>query len=110
MRREFPKQVKRQAFDRAEGKCELCGVRLTFGKYAYDHIIPDGLGGEPVLDNCQVACNVCHGEKTGKQDIPRIAKTKRISDREKGIKKPSRFPGAKNSKFKIKVGGGAVLR
>ena len=30
----------------------------------------------------------CHKEKTGKADIPRIAKTKRISDREKGIRRP----------------------
>jgi 5-methylcytosine-specific restriction protein A len=104
-RREFPKQVKRQAFDRAEGKCELCGVRLTFGKYAYDHIIPDGLGGEPTLENCQVACNPCHSEKTGKQDIPRIAKVKRIRDREKGIKKRSYFPGSKDSGWKKKMDG-----
>lgn len=89
-RREFSKRVMRDAFLRAGGRCEGdgCGARLTPGKFAYDHIIPDALGGEPTLDNCQVLCRACHKEKTGKADIPRIAKTKRISDREKGIRRP----------------------
>lgn len=92
-RREFSKQVKRDAFLRCGGYCEgeNCGVFLTAGKFAYDHIIADALGGEPTLHNCAVLCNACHGEKTGKQDIPRIAKTKRIQDREKGIRKPARL-------------------
>ena len=88
MRREFSKTIKRDAFMRANGCCEMCGIRLTVGKIEYDHRIPDALGGEPTLDNCVVACKPCHAEKTGKRDIPRIAKTKRISDREKGIRRP----------------------
>lgn len=94
-RREFSKAVKRDAFLRANGFCEGngCGAKLTAGKFDYDHDIPDGLGGEPTLDNCVVLCKPCHGVKTAKGDIPRIAKVKRISDREKGIKKPSSFWG-----------------
>jgi 5-methylcytosine-specific restriction enzyme A len=89
MRREFSKQVRRDAFLRANGCCEGdgCGARLTIGKYAYDHRIPDGLGGEPTLENCQVLCASCHKIKTGQRDVPAIAKTKRIRDREIGIKK-----------------------
>ncbi len=95
-RREFSKQIKRQAFERAKGFCEgeNCGAYLTPGKFAYDHVIADGLGGEPTLHNCAVLCSACHGEKTGKQDIPRIAKVKRIQDREKGIRKPPTLRGA----------------
>lgn len=90
MRREFSKQVKRDAFMRASGQCEGkdCGARLTLGKYHYDHIIPDGLGGEPILSNCAVLCMACHGDKTRKIDVPRIAKAKRIQDWQNGIKKP----------------------
>ena len=89
-RREFSKQVKRDAIMRCNGICEneACGAKLSAHKFHFDHLIPDGLGGEPTLDNCQVLCHPCHAEKTGKQDIPRIAKAKRISDREKGIKRP----------------------
>lgn len=92
-RREFSKAVKRDAFMRAKGCCEMCGARLTVGKIEYDHRIPDALGGEPTLDNCVVVCKPCHVTKTAKQDIPRIAKAKRISDREIGIRKPSRLKG-----------------
>lgn len=94
MRREFSKQVKRDAFLRANGQCEghpygdRCPVKLTIGKYHYDHDIADGLGGEPILENCKVLCLACHKSKTGKRDIPAIAKTKRIQDRQIGIRKP----------------------
>ena len=94
MRREFSKQVKRDAFMRANGRCEgnpygdRCPVKLTIGKYHYDNVIPDGLGGEPTLDNCAVLCVACHKDKTTSKDVPAIAKTKRIQDRERGIKKP----------------------
>jgi len=94
MRREFPKAVKREALKRAQKQCEgivggkRCECRLDTGRFHFDHDIPDALGGEPVLENCVVLCIPCHAEKTGKQDIPRIAKTKRIRDRELGIRKP----------------------
>jgi 5-methylcytosine-specific restriction protein A len=90
MRREFSKQVKRDAFMRANGCCEAknCGARLSVGKFHYDHEIPDALGGEPTLENCVVLCIACHREKTSRNDIPAIAKTKRIRDRNIGIRKP----------------------
>lgn len=89
-RREFSKAVKRDAFARANGLCEGkgCGAKLTIGKYHYDHRIPDALGGEPELWNCEVLCVPCHSAKTRTKDVPAIAKTKRIQDRQKGIKKP----------------------
>jgi 5-methylcytosine-specific restriction endonuclease McrA len=95
MRREFTKQVRRDAFARCNGQCEgtpygseRCPVKLTIGKYHYDHVIPDGLGGDPTLENCAVLCTACHKDKTTTKDVPAIAKTKRIQDRQKGIKKP----------------------
>jgi len=110
MRREFSKQVKRDAFLRADGQCEGCGAKLTFGKYHYDHIIPDGLGGEPTLENCGVLCTPCHKVKTTTKDVPAIAKTKRIQDRQKGIKNPSKFACSRDSKWKKRIDGTVVLR
>lgn len=99
-RREFSKPVKRDAFARAAGKCEgvkpdgePCGAKLSQGKFHYDHDIADGLGGEPELWNCKVLCTACHKVKTGKHDVPLIAKVKRIQDRENGIRKPSTLRG-----------------
>lgn len=94
MRREFSKPVKREALKRADKKCEgtlangsRCGALLGM-RFAFDHDIADGLGGEPTLENCKVLCHVCHGEKTAKHDIPLIAKVKRISDKHNGIRTP----------------------
>ena len=94
MRQEFPKIVRRNVAFRAEGKCESCRLRLKRGEGHYDHIIPDALGGEPTEDNCQLICAPCHKIKTATKDIPIIAKTKRIQDRERGIRKPSQIKSA----------------
>jgi len=54
---------------------------------------PDGIG-EPILDNCQViSWPVMRPNLRDRHS--RIAKAKRISDRAKGIEKPSRGHGAR---------------
>lgn len=95
-RREFSKAVQRAAFIRAEGRCEgqlpdgtRCPCTLTPAKFAYDHIVPDALGGAPILSNCQVLCTLCHAEKTG-ADVARINKAKRSWDQHHGIVDPRR--------------------
>lgn len=100
-RREFSKPVKREAFKRADGKCEgtradglRCDGVLEAGRFHYDHDIPDGLGGEPELWNCKVLCLVCHKLKTTLRDVPTIAKAKRVADRSIGIRKASSFQSA----------------
>ena len=93
-RREFKRSVKAAAFLRADGKCEGCGARLTVGKFHYDHDNPDGLTGEPTLENCRVLCVVCHKDKT-KDDVARIAEAKRREAKHLGFKtsKGRGFPG-----------------
>lgn len=86
-RKEFSKKVQRDAFVRANGHCEGCGAKLTVGKFQYDHINPDGLTGEPTLENCKVLCSPCHLEKTRK-DVAAIAQAKRRADKQMGIMDP----------------------
>ena len=94
MRREFSKQVRLKAWERANGRCEECTARLFAGRFAYDHIKPDAFDGAPDLENCRVLCDNCHGEKTFKRDIPAIAKSNRIRNRHLGIaRKPTTFRG-----------------
>ena len=79
MRREFSRAVKLAAWRRCGGSCEECGLWLYTGKFAYDHRNPDGLTGEPTLENCRVLCSgpgSCHATKT-KADVASIAKAKR---------------------------------
>lgn len=89
-RREFPARVRVAAFERANGHCENCTAPLYVGKFHYDHRIPDALLGEPTLDNCVVLCVACHGEKTAKEDVPRIAKAVRQRQKHLGARPPKR--------------------
>lgn len=110
MRQEFSAKTKLAAWQRSNGHCEHCTRKLYPGDTHYDHINPDGLTGEPTLTNCAVLCRSCHRIKTVERDIPAIAKAKRRERKQAGIRKKSRMPGSRDSKWKIKVGGGVVLR
>lgn len=93
-RREFTRKTKAQAFQRANGNCEVCTARLMHGKFRYDHILPDVLGGEPTLANCKVQCLACDAPKTA-DDIRRIRKADRQRDRHTGASaKPSSLRSA----------------
>jgi 5-methylcytosine-specific restriction endonuclease McrA len=96
-RRNFPKSVIVAAIKRATKEnvvyCEGCG--LPCRSWDIDHIRPDGLLGEPTLDNARLLCKVCHGTKT-KDDVKRIAKAKR---------QEAKHLGAVQSKQKIQSRG-----
>ena len=70
------------------------------------------MGGEPTLKNCEVLCLNCHGAKTTKQDVPRIAKAKRVERNHVGARATPKaiLPGSKASKFKKRLDGTVVLR
>jgi 5-methylcytosine-specific restriction protein A len=108
-RQEFSKKVRLAAWDRCGGHCEGCTAKLYPGKFTYDHIIPDWMGGEPTLENCQVICSACDKPKTAK-DQGDIAKAKRIRAKHAGIRKPSRFPCSRDSRWKKRMDGTVVER
>lgn len=106
-----PPRVKARIYLLAEGKCVHCtrfvdGLALTA---EYDHIIPLILGGENRETNLQLLCEPCHAAKT-RLDVKLKAKVARVRNRHIGIKKPSRFPGSRDSKFKKKISGEVILR
>lgn len=98
MRREFSAKVKLAAWDRCKKDgvphCELCGLRIV-GRPDYDHRVPDGLGGEPTLENCQVICTPCHRHKTHQEDRPIMAKADRQKKAAAGIKRKWTWPKRK---------------
>ncbi len=109
-RREFSKRTKDLAADRADGKCEGCGRPLLHrGDYHFDHTNPDGLTGEPTLENCQLLYKSCHKTKT-KKDVQAIAKAKRNRRKARGIKDKSRFACSRDSRWKKKLNGEIVPR
>lgn len=79
-RTEFSSKVRRAAFRRccrADGLpyCEGCGIELVSGNIEFEHVDPDGLGGDATLENCKVFCKkACARKKTDEQDNPRMVK------------------------------------
>ncbi|TPN44415.1 HNH endonuclease [Mesorhizobium sp. B1-1-4] len=86
-RREFPRKVKQAALARAAGKCEKCTAVMKPREGEVDHILPDILGGEPVLANAQVLCRVCHAAKSA-EDLRRTRKADRQRDKASGAIRP----------------------
>ncbi len=79
-RQEFPQKVRKSAFARCckpDGipKCEApgCGKVIRAGHLRFEHLDPDGLGGQPTIENCGAWCDVCATDKD-KIDNPRMAK------------------------------------
>ena len=71
--------------------CEECGSIAK--RYEIDHIDPDGLTGEPVIENARLLCSPCHREKTA-LDVANIAKAKRREAKDLGVKKAPTLVGA----------------
>ena len=121
-RHEFSKPTKREALRRSGGLCEAvgsmygldeghrCRAPLGYG-VEFDHVILDANSKDNSLENCAAVCVKCHKHKTRTHDIPKAAKTRRQEDKfGLRIKKPSRMPGSRNSRWKAKIGGGWELR
>lgn len=89
-RLEFSKRTKDQALARANGACEMCGARLSVGKFEFDHDVECEDGGDNSLVNCRVLCTACHREKTTRF-IQRIRKADR--QRAAFIGAKTRHPG-----------------
>ena len=91
-RKEFTKATKLKALKRANGFCEGCGQPLKAGLFQFDHIVPDGLGGDNSLENCKVLCSggraSCHGIKTHEQDTPTMRKADAQRDAYQGTTRP----------------------
>ena len=109
---EFTKAVKIAAFQRCGGLCECgCGVKIIAGDGPeYDHRIPVALGGDNSLENCLVKRRTCHKKKSIEQ-APVIAKSKRIAEKNMGLRKTSRpMLGSKASGWKKPFNGPAERR
>ncbi len=103
-RTEFSQKVRKAAFARCcrngQPYCEGCDCEINARTGTiYEHKIPDGLGGEPTLENCAVHCKTCADVKTFTQDNPRMAKADRVLKKNFGLQ-PSRRKKIQSAGFR----------
>lgn len=106
----IPARVKERIARRAEDKCQHC--KRTVGPHLaaqFDHVTPLILGGQNRETNLQLLCRSCHSAKTA-LDVKLKAKVSRVRQRHIGIKKPSKFPCSRDSRFKKRIDGSVVAR
>ncbi|HJJ43815.1 MAG TPA: HNH endonuclease signature motif containing protein [Methanocorpusculum sp.] len=79
----FSEEVKKQAFENANGRCEACGKQLVFansgvtggrGSWIAMYRVPVSKGGTDTLENCKIVCSKCHREP------PKLPTVKKTSD------------------------------
>jgi 5-methylcytosine-specific restriction protein A len=106
-----PDRVRVRVFDRDGGRCQCgCGRKVMAGEsWDTDHKIALVNGGENRESNLTTLLTEHHKSKT-RRDVAIKSKTYRMRKRHLGIRKPSRFPGARNSPLKKKMDGTVVLR
>jgi 5-methylcytosine-specific restriction endonuclease McrA len=94
-RRRISATERAKIFERARGKCHICGHMIDAGRECWDleHIIPLAMGGDDHGDNLAPAHRNCHAIKTAEADAPALAKAKRLYRRHVlGVRTPSTFP------------------
>ena len=100
MRREFPAKVKLAIYNRClirgRAHCEKCDLPIL-GVPEFDHIRPDGLGGEPTLANGWALCGKCHRIKTHGHDRPIMQKADNQKKAAAGIKRKGRKLQSRNT-------------
>lgn len=106
----IPPRIRLRIFDRYSGICRLSGRTIRAGDaWQCDHIVALINGGQHRESNLVPVLIDPHRTKS-KEDV---AEKSRVAKRRKsflGIKKPSRFPGSRNSPFKRKLDGTVVRR
>lgn len=108
-RRGLTRKQRVDIFDRAGGRCHICGRIIAAGELWHaEHIIPHAMGGSDSPDDLRPAHVECHAGKT-RDDRAAIAKAVRVRAKDIGVVKRPKgrpMPGTRASGWKHKIGGG----
>ncbi len=64
--RAFDDNMRREAYERQGGKCEICEKKFNISEMDADHITPWSEGGKTEADNCQMLCKADNRRKGAK--------------------------------------------
>ena len=68
-RKPIPGSIIHKVFERAKGRCELCGISKDLKHLEVDHIIPKSLGGSDEIHNYQALCYSCNSRKGNRSKV-----------------------------------------
>lgn len=102
-RRSLSGKLRAKILLRHDGRCAICGKRLSAGQWEVDHIAALVHGGKNEEDNYRALCVPCHRGKS-KSDVQAKAKVERI--RIGGKTRKSRpLPGSRASGIRKRFNG-----
>ncbi len=106
----IPPRVRDRIYEKFGGICQHCTLPIK-GKLrpTIDHTVALINGGENRENNMSLLCVPCHQRKT-KADVGEKSTVYRKRLKDRGIRKPSRFPGSKDSGWKKLMNGEVVKR
>ena len=86
-RRRLSTRDRAALFERDNGKCHMCGLRIEAGQaWEASHRIPLACGGADDMSNLSPAHKHCHRKHTSEVDKPWIAKVRHQRDAHTGAK------------------------
>lgn len=56
----FPPEVRKLIYNTADGRCVLCGRKISYDSMTLDHINPLSMGGIDSVENLQCTCKACN--------------------------------------------------
>lgn len=59
-RKIYSQDTRQLIYERAEGRCELCGRKILFEDMTLDHVKPLSMGGEDNVNNLSCTCEPCN--------------------------------------------------
>ena len=59
-RKHYSPEVRKMIYDKADGRCALCGRKITLSDMTIDHIVPLNKNGEDSINNLQSTCLACN--------------------------------------------------
>lgn len=105
----IPPRVRIRVFDRADGRCYICGRKICAGEYwEADHITALVNGGSNSESNLGAACSNCCYSKTARD----IAEKSKVADTRKSflLPKQGKMPGSRGTRWKKLMNGQVIER
>lgn len=63
-RKRYSAEQRKIIYQRADGRCKLCGRKIELNNFSLDHVIPLSMGGADSMSNLQASCRGCNFQKS----------------------------------------------